>query len=396
MNMKRITLSTLGEQPWIAPLSWFGLSLIVAIQELSIGHLNNYIIFKNVFYHVRGLQPLYIEYPDLYTDVNLYGPFFSVIIAPFAMLPDYLGAVLWVMANAGFLYFAIRQLPLTRVQQNLVLLLCSHELMGASSYFQFNPAIAACIILSFSYILKEKDWHAAFFIMLGTFVKVYGIVGLAFFFFSKHRLRLIGGLMMWAVVMFLMPVIFSSINFIVQSYQDWLHALTYKNNKNIQLSNAFNLQNISSIGLIQRVFNLHDLHTAFVIFPALALYAAQYLQLKWRYNQKYQFYILASTLLFTVLFSSSSESPTYIIALPAICIWYLLQPPKPWVHAFFIFALIGTTFSHSDLVTRWVKEQLVVPYALKALPSLLVWIFIIWEILSGRFIRRIYSHEASA
>ena len=45
---------------------------------------------------------------------------------------------------------------------------------------QFNIAVAAMILSSFFLIEKEKDGWAAFFIVLGTLVKLYGIVGLAF------------------------------------------------------------------------------------------------------------------------------------------------------------------------------------------------------------------------
>jgi hypothetical protein len=62
---------------------------------------------------------------------------------------------------------------------------------------QFNPIMTAIIILSYVYISKQKDFWAAFFIVLGVFVKLYGIVGLAFFFFSKNKLKFIGSLFFW-------------------------------------------------------------------------------------------------------------------------------------------------------------------------------------------------------
>ena len=48
---------------------------------------------------------------------------------------------------------------------------------------QFNIAIAAIILSSFFLIEKEHEGWAAFFIVLGTLVKLYGIVGLASFSF---------------------------------------------------------------------------------------------------------------------------------------------------------------------------------------------------------------------
>lgn len=388
MQKKRITLSWLGEKDWLALLLWFGLSLIVAIKEVAVGNYNNYTIFRYVFLHVINQQPLHIPYPEVYFDVNNYGPFFSLLIAPFVYLPDWLGGPLWVMANAAVLYAAIRQLPINRIQQNLVLIFASHELMAASSYFQFNPTVAACIILSFTCIQKGKELWAAFFIMLGTFVKLYGIVGLAFFFFSHNRWRLIGGLAFWTVVMFALPMLISSPGYIINGYREWYEALVLKNSQNIDFDKATTtLQDISAMGFIRRVFHLRQLTNMLVIGPALVLYASQYLKLPWARNTGFRLYLLCSTLLFVVLFSTSSESPTYIIAFLGVCIWYVLQRPAKWKNAFFIFALIGTSFSHSDLVTPWVKHNIVVPYAAKALPCLLMWLIIVYEIHAGKFLR---------
>lgn len=382
----RFTLSRLGEKDWPALLLWFGLSLAVAAKELFVHNMNNYIIFKHVFLHVRDQQPLFIPYPE-YFDVNMYGPLFSLIIAPFALLPDAPGAMLWVTANAAFLYIAIRQLPLSRIQQNLILIFSSHELMAASSYFQFNPAVAACLMLSFTCILKGKDFWAAFFIMAGAFTKLYGIAGLAFFFFSRQPLRLIGSLLLWAGVFFTLPVILAPMDYIINTYKEWMAALIQKNTKNYRFEQGVVLQNISAMGFIQRVFHLKYLNNWWVLGPGLLLFFSQYTMLRWKHHSGYQLYLLASTLLFTVLFSTSSESPTYIIAFPAVCIWYVLQYPGRWNNALFIFILIGTSFSHSDLVTPWVKKNIVIPYAFKAFPCLLLWVIIVYQVWRGQFLR---------
>ncbi|RWZ86169.1 MAG: hypothetical protein EO766_15170 [Hydrotalea sp. AMD] len=67
---------------------WFGLSLTsVIIQAIGHDRFNNFVIFRYVFFHTLQQTNLYLEYPQTYADVNLYGPFFSIVIAPFAVLP---------------------------------------------------------------------------------------------------------------------------------------------------------------------------------------------------------------------------------------------------------------------------------------------------------------------
>ena len=170
---------------------WVLLAAISAIKQYLIGNNNNYLIFKNVFYHTLEQKSLYATYPDLYFDHNHYGPIFSLFIAPFALLPDSVGMVLWCVFNALVLVYAISQINLESFKVNLILWICAHEFLTAILGQQFNPIMTSIIILSYVLIEKEKDFWSACFIVLGTFIKLYGIVGLAFFFFSKNKIKFI-------------------------------------------------------------------------------------------------------------------------------------------------------------------------------------------------------------
>src|SRR5580765_8799115 len=123
----------------IAIIIWFGLALAGVLQAFAENGLNNYFIYKQVFFHSLHQKDLYQPYPSEYDDVNLYGPFFGLVIAPFALLPGKIGPVCWVLANAGFLFWAISKLPLENKWKALLLILCSHELMISSASLQTNP-----------------------------------------------------------------------------------------------------------------------------------------------------------------------------------------------------------------------------------------------------------------
>ncbi|MCW3462607.1 glycosyltransferase family 87 protein [Chitinophaga nivalis] len=383
MREKRNVLTYLAEKEWLVMSLWFGLAFLGAILEISRENYNNFLIFRNVFFHVLHQLPLYAAYPAEYYDVNHYGPVFSLMIAPFAGLDINIGAMLWALSGAAALYYAIRQLPLTYLQQNIILLLCAQELMGASGWFQLNQFIGAFIILSFTNTLKGKELWATFFIVLGTFTKLYGIVGLAFFFFSPNPRRFIGGLLLWGAVLFVLPMAISSPQYIINSYYEWYAELVYKNDLNVMVST---FQDISAGGLIRRIFRIPELSNKVIIIPGILLFLSQYLMLKYRYNSRYRLYLLCSVLMFPVLVSSSSESPTYIIAIPAICIWYVMQPAGKWYDIFLFFSILLVSFSHSDVVTPWVRKNLAVPYALKALPCLILWLRIVYEIWMKKFL----------
>src|SRR5512138_3749346 len=80
---------------------WFGLCLFGIYKVFTEYGNNNFLIFRGVFYHAIYQQDLYAAYPPEYGDVNLYGPVFSIVIAPFAILPVKAGMVLWLVFNAA-------------------------------------------------------------------------------------------------------------------------------------------------------------------------------------------------------------------------------------------------------------------------------------------------------
>jgi hypothetical protein len=90
--------------------------------------------------------------------------------------------------------------------------------------------------------------------------------------------------------------------------------------------------------------------------------------------------------LFVVIFSTGAESPTYIIAFPACCLWFVLQPPSKMVNTFFVFCLIITSFSYSDLLTKYTRE-FSMQHSLKALPCFLLWLLILVQLHTKQFLK---------
>ena len=362
---------------------WILLASISAIKQYLIGNDNNYLIFKNVFYHTLEQKSLYATYPNLYFDHNHYGPIFSLFIAPFALLSDSIGMFLWCLFNALVLVYAIRQINLESNKINLVLWICAHEFLTAILGQQFNPIMTSIIILSYVLIEKEKDFWSACLIVLGTFIKLYGIVGLAFFFFSKNKMKFIGSLAIWSIVFFLLPMAISSPEFILNSYSEWFNRLVEKNNENASLNS---MQDISIMGMVRKTLNMPHLSNMLFLIPGLLLFGLPYLRFNMYSNKKFQLLLLASVLIFTVIFSSGSESPTYIIAFAGVAIWFVIQEEKTkWTWFLFIFAMILTSFSPSDLIPKFIRETYVKPYALKALPCVLIWFQITYELITTQF-----------
>ena len=363
------------------PRTLFWVWMIIAVTGMTRyghGRENNFLIFKQVFWHVINQLPLFIHYPAEYFDLNHYGPVFSLVIAPFAVPPTWIGMLMWLVALTLLLFFSIRRDVFTEYQQIFIYWFCAHELLNGIQMQQFNIAITAIILLSFYFIEREKDFWAAFVIMLGTFIKLYGIVGLAFFFFSRHKGKLIVSLMFWAVIMFVAPMIISSPEYIIGQYHDWYVELVHKNSDNMFSQGT----NISLLGLVRKISGCATYSDLWLIIPGMIAFALPYLRTRQYPNQAFRQTLLASTLMFVVLFSTGSENSGYIIAVTGVVIWFTAAPWKRsrWDIALMVYVFLFCTMAHSDLMPRFIREEWMRPYGLKALPVVIVWLKLCYEI----------------
>ena len=367
---------------------WFVPSLLAVIKGVYFGdgstaNYNNYIIYKHNFLNVIHQHALFGPEPQYYFDLNHYGPVFALVIAPFALLPEHIGVLLWVFFNCWILYKAVMMLPLTKEQCLLILLINVNSMIGSSGNVQVNPFITALVIFSYVFIKRKQDFWAALVIILGTSIKLYGIVGLAFFFFSDNKLRLIAGLLFWSAVLFVLPMFISSPTYILHTYLSWYPDLLAKNAANVVSDRG----NRSVMGMVSKIFNLKHLANLIVLTPALILMAIVYFRVKFWTDTRYQLLMLASVLIFTVIYSTGSEPPTYIIAFIGVALWFMVLPRPVTGFEWFllIFALLVTSFSNSDIIPKYIRVNFILPYALIALPCLLIWLKIIYEMLFRRF-----------
>ncbi len=371
------------KNPKYISIVWIVITLLAIIRKYF-NNRNNYLIYKNVFWHVIHQTPLYTEYPAEYSDINHYGPVFSLIIAPFALLPDYLGVPLWSLFSTILIIWAIRQLPLQNTQIAAILWLCLNESLITAQNFQINSIMVMIIVMSYVFISKKKDFWSAMLIALGTFIKLYGIVGLAFFFFSKNKTKFSLSMVFWSIIFFIAPMFISSKQYILSRYVEWYERLLVKNEINAVLDSY---QDISVMGVFRRLLRDASIPNTPFLIVGLVFFMLPYLRINCYKNKNFQLLLLASTLIFTVIFSSGSESPTYIIAFVGVAIWYVIKPfPKSKLDNFLIiFAILLTSLSKTDLFPRYIIENYIRKYSLKALPCIIIWCVIIYEMCTAKF-----------
>lgn len=361
------------ENRTIITLVWFGCAVIGAISRINMSPsgYNNYLIFKGSIAHILAGNNLYAPYPDMYCDMFHYGPLFGLIIAPFAALPDWAGLFLWLTASTALLYWAVRLLPLSARDQSIVMLISINELFTAIAMQQFNINTVALIVMTFVLIERRREGWAALMIIIGTFVKIYGIVGLAFFFFVQRKWRFVALLALWGVVMFMLPALFSSPDYIFEQYRLWFYDIQIKN-----IQNEFAIhQNISLLGMVRKITATTNYSNLSLILPAIAIFGLPYLRISQYRNVRFRLMILASAFIFTVLMSTGSETNGYITAAIGVAIWWVASPTARtgWVD-WSLLALVMVVSFAGSIFTRSFYDNVIFAYALKALPFTLVWI----------------------
>ncbi len=373
---------------------WALLLVVIIIKLVFIAPTaNNYLIYKFTFVHAWEGHTLYGRSPQEFLDKNHYGPVFSLVMLPFALLPDKVGLTLWLVMLVAVLWVAIRALPITEWQKNVMALFMGNELLTAGFNAQFNIAVAAIIIYTYVLIHRQQEFWAPLPFLLATFIKLYGVVALAFFFFVKDKPKFILGCVVWSVVLFLAPMAIASPEFVVQSYQEWYLALVVKNAANVSL---VSYQDISVMGFFRRLFENPQIPNLPFLAGGVVLFGLPYLRWSQFRHRTFQLLIVASTLIFPVLFSSASEGSTYIIVFAGLALWLALQPTPwgVWVWVLVALAIFFATLNSTDLYPRAWRDFLRL-HAVKAIPCLLIWLRVIYELCTRDFTPRQHPQATS-
>ncbi len=371
-----MTLSDLKNRlldPRVVTAVWTVATLYAGIMKALHGPLkyNNFMIFRGVADHLFASLPLYEPYPLEYGDLNHYGPIFGFIIAPFAALPPWLAMPLWVAALSALLYWAVRSLPLPVRLTTLVMWLAANDLYTAALMQQFNIAVAGLLIGSLVMIQRRHEGWAALFIVIGTFVKIYGVLGLAFFFFVRRKGRFIGYMALYSAAALLLPLLFVTPEYLVTQYLAWVADIADKNAQNMFCAYT----NISFVGFVRKATGSTAYSDLLILVPAVVLFLLSYLRIKQYRYTAYRLTMLASLLLFIVIFSSGSENSGYVIASLGAGIWWVtVAPPRRGRLEWSLLALMLAASFANHLMPRAFYLDIYTGYALRSLPYLFIWL----------------------
>jgi len=332
--------------------------------QIEYTHYNNFVIFKHSFYNLIQGKNLYSAYPDLFWDYFKYSPAFALLFAPFALLPDLPGLILWNLLNGLTLFFAVRSLPhLSDKQKTMILWFVLLELLTSVQNAQSNGLMAALVLFTFSALENKREIRAGLLLALSVFIKIFGGVALLLAFFYPRRRKFIGWFAVWSLVLAFLPLPVTGASQLAALYKSWLALLSGDHNVSL---------GISMLGWLQSWFGWAVSKYAVVLAGGIMLLLS-FLRKNRFDDSGYRLLLLASLLIWMVIFNHKAESPTYIIAMVGIAIWYFTQPKQTANRILLWLAFIFVSLSPTDLFPAPLRREWVYPYVLKAVPAILIW-----------------------
>ena len=143
---------------------------------------NNYIIFKNSFFHLLSQLNLYSTYSNEQYDLFKYTPSFALFFGLFTLLPNALGLFIWNLLNVALPILGFSQLlGLNKKTKPIWLLLLIPEMLTSVLNSQSNGLILGLMLLSLAAIQRENTLKAVVFICITGFIKIFGIALFAVF-----------------------------------------------------------------------------------------------------------------------------------------------------------------------------------------------------------------------
>jgi len=334
-------------------------------------HYNNYIIFKSAYFHLVENKDLYQLYPEEHWDYYKYSPTFALLMAPLAYLPDATGLFLWNFLNILVFFYAFMKFPFR--SQGIRLLAFGFvmiELILSLQNEQSNALVAGLIILAFLSLEKNRPIPASLFIVLSVFIKLFGAVAIVLYLLYPDKVKTALYTLGWFVLLTVLPLIIISPAQLIFLYNNWVSLLLHDQSISYGLSVAGWLHSWFHPGISKNI----------ILLIGMIVFCFPLLKTSFYNDQLFRILTLSSILIWVVIFNHKAESPTFIIAVSGVVLWYFKQKRKTVNLILLILVFLFTSLSTTDLFPDrfWEFSN---NFAVKALPCILVWFKLIYDMI---------------
>ncbi len=348
-------------------------AIAVAIQRTVLSRENNFWIFRAAFDHLRSGADLYAAYPELHTDFFKYSPTFAFLFAPFALLPPTVGYALWAGVCALIVWLGVTRLLPPRPAA-WALGLAWLAVLGDLQRAQSNALVAGLMIIAWAAFERNRHLGAATAIAAGAFVKIFPLAAAAGAFLHKRWFRF--GLILAAVMAVgaAIPILLAAPGSLGEQYASWYRIETADTAPEARYGIGGADLYAGLMGQFRVWLGVDWPHWP-VQFAGLVILLLPLALQRRRFSEAlFRVQFLASVLLFCVLFNHQAESPSYVIAMLGVAIWFAASERARWRTALLVACIVIVNLASTDLMPReWYREYYV-PFLLKTIPLIPVWI----------------------
>jgi hypothetical protein len=380
----------------ISARSWLLALYIVTIIVVAIGKAyghrgpdNNFLVFRWSFLNLAAGHDMYAAQPQHHADLYKYSPSFAVLFAPFALMPFSISLALWDALNALLLFYAVDRL-LPRREAAIVLALIYLEVLRSMQRSQSNSLVTGLVILAFLAFEQRQQLRAAVAIAVGAAVKIFPLAALALAIVHPRRMRFALWMALAMAIVLALPLLVVSPAALAAQYQSW---------RMVEAVDALSVGGGGGGGLYGGV--MQQLRLIFgVSWPNWPVQIAGTVLLmlplaRWRNweNAAFRLRFLCALLVYMVIFNHQSESPSFVIAVTGIAIWFATTPRTWWHTTVMVLTIVVVSISSTDITPKSWQRDFFVHYRLKTIPCTLGWITMLWELFTVRTSERGEAHE---
>jgi hypothetical protein len=234
--------------------------------------------------------------------------------------------------------------------------------------------MVALILIGFCLFERGFFFVGVSCIVLTGFIKIYGLIALGLLVFYPTKIKHAIYTLLNIAFFLILPLIVIPVKQLVFLYQSW---------GNLLLGDHSSAYGLSVIGWLNSWFHVMPNKTIVSLVGVLILG----LPLLWskRYSSdSFRMMWLANVLVWMVIFNHMAESPTFIIAVVGVILWYFAKPATFTSQVVILLVFVFTILSRTDIFPKYVKDHFFDPYMIKVVPCILCWVVICYDSIFGK------------
>ncbi len=353
-------------------------ALVVTAQRIGVPAENNFRIFRSAFHHLVAGQDLYAAYPREHADLYKYSPTFAVLFAPFAMLPVVPAYFVWQVVSIIAVVVGMSR-QMTQREMTVALLIAWPSVVTDMQRAQTNTLCAGLMLIAWSCFEKREQLGATVSGAVGAFVKIFPLAAFAGLLLYPRKVRQLALISLVMALGVVLPLLVTSPSSLLMQYQSWLRIETL-DAVPVEYGRRGGGLYAGLMGGLHVWFGVDWPHWPVQLAGVLIVLAPiVFRRDRWN-DAHFRLQLIASLLIFAVLFNHQSESPSYVIAMLGVAVWYASSEKAVWRTALIVFAMLLVNGGSSGILSRDLYQRFYLAYLLKTVPLVPIWIIMQLEL----------------